>query len=234
MTFFRVIATSALIGAATLSAMPAMAATMDVTPEHSSIFGDAAGQNAMRIRASYEMGGQSRVKVQAGAFRVIGTEENGDTHKFLAFCLSPFEWLRLPLEYTVGTDLSATVVNRLSALANGAWDKIVSATAAGAFQLAAWEIVSESKGTPLSLATGDFRVTWVSHTGAATLAQTWLDSVQNNTFQANPHQITILSADNTQDLLTADLPAPVPLPAGAGLLAMALSTLLAASRKRSV
>lgn len=232
MTFLRAIATCALLGAATLSSAPAMAATMDVTPEHSSIFGDAAGQNAMRIRASYEMGGLSRVKVLAGAFRLIGTDEAGDKHPFLAFCLSPFEWLRLPLQYTFGTDLSAPVVNRLSALVNGAWDKLVSATAAGAFQLAAWEIVSETKGQPLSLATGDFRVTWVSHVGSATLAQSWLDSVQDNTFQPKPHNLTILSADNTQDLLTADLPAPVPLPAGAGLLALALSTLMAAARKR--
>lgn len=232
MTFFRVVATCALIGSASLSASPARAATVDVTPQHSSYLGDTAGLRKWNVRATYEMGSQARTRGIAGVFRLIGTEEDGDVHDFLGFGLSPFEVLHLPLTYTIGTDLSTKVINRLSALVSGAWSKVVSDTAAGAFQLAVWEIVSETHGAPLQLATGDFRVTYVNHIGAANLAQSWLDSVQDKTFQAKPHQATFLSVDGGQDLLTADLPAAVPLPAAAGLLAMALSTLLATARKR--
>lgn len=232
MSFFRVVAACVLLGTANLSASPVVAATVDVTPQHSSLLGDAAGGNKWNVRATYEMGSQTRTLAIAGVFRLIATEADGDAYKFLAFCLSPFEVLHLPLTYSIGTDLSTKVVNRLSALVSGAWSKIVSDTTAGAFQLAVWEIVSETQGAPLELATGDFRVTYVNHIAAATLAQTWLTSVQDNTFQPKPHQITILSADNTQDLLTADLPAAVPLPAAAGLLSLALSALLATARKR--
>lgn len=227
----------AFFGAAALaSAMataPLHAATMDVAPQHSSVFGDATGANKWYVGVSYTNGTESRSNVAAGAFRLTGTDENGVASNFMAFCLSPFEWLRLPLEYTVGTDLSSTVVGRLSALANGAWDKITDSHTAAAFQLAAWEIVSERSENALDITNGLFRVTAINSQTAGGIAQDWLKNVQANNFAQGLQDITILSADRTQDLLTADLPpSPVPLPAAAGLMLMALVALGGAAKAR--
>ena len=218
--------------AAALTAAPVQAATMDVAAQHSSVFGDATGANQWSVAVSYTNGKQSRQNVGAGAFRLKGTDEKGVMSNFMAFCLSPFEWLRLPLDYTVGTDLPSSVVSRLSSLANGAWDKITNRHTAAAFQLAAWEIVSE-KSQNLDITRGLFRVTAIDSRSAGGIAQNWLKSVQANSFATGLKNITILSADNTQDLLTADLPpAPVPLPGAAGLMLMALVALGGAAKAR--
>jgi hypothetical protein len=216
-----------------LAAAPAAAATMDVSTQHSSVFGDATGANRWYVGVSYTNGTEKRNNVAAGAFRLKGKDENGVVTNFMAFCLSPFEWLRLPLQYTIGTDLSATVVSRLSALANGAWDKIVDRHSAAAFQLAAWEIVSEKPENRLNITRGLFRVTSIGSASAGGIAQSWLNSVQSNNFSTSPEQITILSADRTQDLLTRDLPpAPVPLPGAVGLMLMSLLALGGVARAR--
>ncbi len=227
----------ALLGAAAivsaLATAPTHAATMDVAAQHPSVFGDATGANQWYVGVSYTNGTQTRRNVAAGAFRLKGTDENGVVSNFMAFCLSPFEWLRLPLQYTVGSDLSSTVVSRLSSLANGAWDKIVDRHTAAAFQLAAWEIVSERPENNLNITRGLFRVTAINSHTAGGIAQNWLSNVQANSFANGLKDITILSADNTQDLLTADLPpAPVPLPGAAGLMVLALFALGGAAKAR--
>ena len=227
----------ALFGAAAiacaLATTPVLAATMDVSAQHPSVFGDATGANQWYVGVSYTNGTDTRRNVAAGAFRLKGKDDSGAVTNFVAFCLSPFEWLRLPLQYTVGTDLSSTVVGRLSALANGAWDKITDRHSAAAFQLAAWEIVSEKDGNDLDITRGLFRVTAINSHTAGGIAQGWLKGVQGNKFTDGLKDITILSADNTQDLLTADLPpAPVPLPGAAGLMLMALFALGGAAKAR--
>ena len=229
----------ALLGAAAIvSAMataPVQAATMDVAAQHSSVFGDATGANQWYVGVSYTNGTNTRRNVAAGAFRLKGTDASGAVSNFMAFCLSPFEWLRLPLQYTIGTDLSSMVVGRLSALANGAWDKIIDRHTAAAFQLAAWEIVSEKSDNTLDITRGLFRVTAINSHTAGGIAQNWLRNVQANNFANGLKDITILSADNTQDLLTADLPpAPVPLPGAAGLMLMALFALGGAAKARKL
>ncbi len=224
---------SAIAVTAALASAPTFAATMDVSAQHPSVFGDATGANRWYVGVSYTDGTQTRNNVGAGVFRLKGTDDKGVTSNFMAFCLSPFEWLRLPLDYTVGTDLSKSTVNRLSALANGAWDLIKDRHSAAAFQLAAWEIVSERPENKLNITNGLFRVTAVGSATAGAIAQGWLDGVQSNTFKSALGDITILSADNTQDLLTADLPpAPVPLPGAAGLMLMALLALGGAAKAR--
>lgn len=228
----RVLA-AVIVGAVALSSVPATAATVDITAQHSSVFGNTTGANHWYIKASYTNGKDTSKMVAAGVFRLFAKDTTGRKTPFNAFCMSPFEWLRLPLKYTVGTDLPKGVVNRLSALANGAWTKIIDKKSAGAFQLAVWEIVSESAMGPLDLKSGTFKVTKTDNTAAEKLAKKWLASVSNGSFDKKPKQITIFSADNTQDLLTADLPvAQVPLPGALGLMLLGLFGLGGLARKR--
>ena len=202
------------------------AATLSVSAQSPSgnVFADANGHNAWYVGASYTLAGQSRHNVAAGVFRLKAFDATSHTSAdFMAFCLSPLAWLRLPLDYARGNDLSSAAFNRLSALSNGAWGSIKNSKTAGAFQLAVWEIVSEA-GT-LNLNSGAFVLTGTTSKGAKTLAQSWLKKVENGTFQGNPTVITTLKADNTQHLLTRDeLPVPVPLPAGLGLMMLALGS----------
>ena len=212
---------------------PASAATVDISAENPSVFGDATGANTWFVGVSYTNGTDTRDNVGAGVFRLQGAYDGGETSKFLAFCLSPFEWLRLPLQYTVGTDLNDGVVNRLAGLVSIAWAKIADSDTAAAFQLATWEIVSESNDNALSITEGLFRVTSINSDAAGLYAKSWLDDVQSGNFKVSLDQITIFSADNTQDLLTGDLPpAPVPLPGAAGLMLLALVALGGAAKAR--
>ena len=218
--------------ASALAMAPVAAATVDVSAQHPSVFGDATGANKWYVGVSYTNGKESRRNVGAGVFRLVAKSDKGTVSNFMAFCLSPFEWLRLPLQYTVGTDLSSTIVNRLAALTNGAWDKITDKHTAAAFQLAAWEIVSEKSENHLDITRGLFRVTAIDSRSAGRIAQDWLKSVEAQKFSTSLKDITILSADRTQDLLSGDLPAPVPLPGAAGMLLLALMTLGGAAKAR--
>jgi len=234
MTFLKAAALFLGLLAPMAVALPASAATLNITKQDANgwVFNDTNGQNAWYIGASYTVDGQSRNNIAAGVFRLQATNPlDGNVRKFMAFCMSPLSWLRLPLDYTTGNDLNRTALTRLSALANGAWSQISNSRTAGAFQLAVWEIVSEAGG--LDLTTGNFVLTGTSSNQAKNLAQGWLDQVDNGTFRPNPYTMTTFKADNTQHLLTND-PSPVPLPAGLGLLALGLAALAAAKARRAV
>ena len=226
---------SAAAVATALTIAPVSAATVDVSAQHPSVFGDATGANKWYVGVSYTNGKDSRRNVGAGVFRLVAKSDKGSASNFMAFCLSPFEWLRLPLQYTVGTDLSSKVVNRLAALTNGAWDLIKDKHTAAAFQLAAWEIVSEKAENHLDITRGLFRVTAIDSRSAGHIAQSWLNNVEGQKFTGALKDITILSADRTQDLLSGDLPpAPVPLPGAAGLMLMGLLALGGAAKARKL
>lgn len=222
------------------------AATVDVAALNPSVYGDVNGNNKWYVGVSYTNGTDTRQNIGAGAFRLTGVGENGAASDFLAFCLSPFEWLRLPLQYSVSSDLNDVIKTRLATLVEIAWDQIADSDTAAGFQLAAWEIVSESNDNVLNIADGLFQVTSINSQNAGTYAQSWLDDVQSGDFADNLADITILSADNTQDLLTGDAvafdthglrsakttPSPVPLPGTAGLMLLALLALGAAAKAR--
>ncbi|MGC1428358.1 MAG: VPLPA-CTERM sorting domain-containing protein [Albidovulum sp.] len=224
MSKFRTVIGAALLSAAALAG-PAVAATVDVTKQNqSNIFRDASGNNAFVQSVGYTVNGTAR-SASAGAFRLTATNAGGASQNFVAFCLEPLEWLHLKA-YDDGTSLSSTVVGKLGALMTNAFGQINNSAKGAAFQIAAWEIVSESTGN-YDLGSGAFKVTSAS-SGAKSTAQSWLNMISSGTWVANSN-VRILTAPGTQDLLTTMAPVPVP---AAGLMLIGGLAGMAGLRRR--
>jgi hypothetical protein len=223
LTKIRNIAVAALAVAA-LSG-PVAAATYDVTTQGKNAFFDANGKNAWYETTSYKLNGKN-VTAAAGLFRLKATDARGVSRDFLAFCLEPLEYLRLPRAYDDGTSLTRMQVGALGALVNNALKLVNNARSAAAFQLAAWEIANE--GGKFELSKGAFVVT-SANAKTKSLAQSWLDALNGNTWAAD-YKVRILTATRTQDLVT-DLP-PVPVPAAGFLMFGALGGLAALRRRK--
>ncbi|HQU66889.1 MAG TPA: VPLPA-CTERM sorting domain-containing protein [Albidovulum sp.] len=225
MKSLKIILATLAISAATAMA-PASAATVNVTKQGSNAFVDATGQNGWWQSVSYTLNGTSR-SATAGMFRLTATDASGKVQDFLAFCLEPLEWLTLPKDHTVGSSLSAPILDRLGALVSNAFSLVTNSSSAAAFQMAAWEIANES-GASLNLGNGGFKMTNASATSQS-LAQGWLNSIASGSWTSSG-RLTILTAPGTQDLLTNI--APVPVPAAGVMLLGGLAGLGALRRRR--
>lgn len=214
-------------------AAPASAATYDIDPQNpKNVFQDAAGQNAWYVPVNLWMdngqGGANR-QVAAGLFRVKEDLPGPIDRDFVAFCLSPNVWLNLNVDYSSGTGLSAAVKGALGALRMNAFDLVHDSLTAGAFQIAVWEIVADTGN--LGVTDGSIRFTQYGgqSPGAISLAATWLGNIENGTWQATTAGMRFHRAEGeSQDLLEI---APVPLPAGGGLLIVALAGLGVIARR---
>ncbi len=205
----------------------AQASTFNVTTQGANPFIDSAGKNAWYEGVSYSLNGRS-MTAAAGMFRLTGTDKNGRAQNFLAFCLEPLEYLRLPKSYSDGTALSSVAVGRLGALMSNAFGLVTDRRSAAAFQLAVWEIATETKNPVLNLLNGNFLVTQTSGK-TRLMAQGWLSAINRGNWAPDP-SVRILAAPGTQDLLT-DL-APVPLPAAGLMMIAALGGLAGLRRQR--
>lgn len=208
-------------------ALPLAAKTLQVTQQGANAFVDAKGKNGWYESVAYKLNGSAR-SAAAGLFRLTGRDALGNKTSFVAVCLEPLEWLRLPKTYSFGTPLGRDTVAALGALLDNALGKVRDARSAAAFQLAAWEIANESAGQ-YNLGKGAFQVT-TAQTGTSALAQGWLDNIRKGTWVASGRP-TILTAPGTQDLLT-DM-APVPVPAAGLLMVGGIASLFGLRRRRT-
>ncbi|MFJ5447213.1 PEP-CTERM sorting domain-containing protein [Methylobacillus methanolivorans] len=201
--------------------------------------------------------GKKWTTVEAGAYK--GTWENGDA--FAAFCVEISQGLA-PLgkwaSYTEGT-FSSSVENSLTSLANKYYSFVDDAVTSAAFQVAVWEIVTESK-TGLNLDKGSFQADnttdttkeWVpsrflpfvgswkyttidnpESLAAVTLAQTWLSGINDDSVLATgDYSLQYLKNGKYQDLVVFTQIAAVPEPATYGMLLLGMGVMALVARRR--
>lgn len=241
MTFKHVFA--GFLAVASMVAIPAAAATTfstgttySVSPQKGSsaglnVFKDSSGNNSWYRSVSYTANGQSESGVAAGLFRLKASGGGLDGSDFLAFCLSPTTTLHLPNDYTVSSDLGylgSTALGQLGSLVGNAWSLVTNENTAAAFQLAAWEIVTENGNNSLDLGDGHFKLNNAS-VSVTNLASGWLGNI-GNSWATSQSGFSMLkwSGHESQNLLTV---APVPVPA-AGMMLLGGLGLLVSMRRR--
>jgi hypothetical protein len=158
----------------------------------------------------------------AGMFRLTLNDGSGPVD-FNAFCVDILETLTLPATYKVVSNLfGKAITDRIDALITHAFildDPNPSAPSqqASAFQLALWEIVTDST---LDLYAGDFMVAGAP--GAKSGAQKardraadWLAKIASGQWAPGGATFSYFVAEGTQDLTGIGIDiVPIPLPAG--------------------
>ena len=193
------------------------------------------GNGNAGVTVDSKAGPDQTVSAGAGGFSLSGDIFGNGDENFVAWCLDIVRYLADDTEYEVTdtpfdedslTTVQVIDIGRLFNTARLGLDLASDAKSAG-FQLALWEIIYET-GAEFKLATGNLTVTGE---GAAIAAgQAFLDNLGGNVTQSWS-LVFLQSTTETgnQNLVTAT---PVPVPAAAGLLLLALGGLAAAGRRR--
>lgn len=223
----RLFIAAALVCGALATAMPAAASTVTVSRQGTNAFLDSSGQNGWYQTTNTNFG-----NFGAGLFRLKADEGSGPVN-FLAFCVDLVQNLNLPGTYERKDDLfTGTVRQNIDALLSNAFlstpTLVINAQTAAAFQIALWEIISD---TTFDLASGNFRMS--NNPSGRGLAHTWLTNITNGTWTAKGATFTFLHSDTLQDVLAIGIggPTPVPLPAGLWLMGAGVAGLMAMRRR---
>ena len=180
--------------------------------------------------------GQS-VDVYAGEFSGIN---NGKS--FSAYCVDIFKYDALNVMTNYSTsDLNVTFgftkASDLAKLANQRYGSVTNAKTSAAFQIATWEILFESAGSPYKLGSDTFKAVGGSaasgSSSALTLAQSWLDGLASSpvTFNYDVNYLQVASGNQnlvfftpSSSFITSSIPEPGTyrlMLAGLGLLGLA-------------
>ncbi len=212
-----------LVTAALMSGSTAAASTVTLEKQNeTSVFLDENGENSWLVQTDYTVGSATIPNAAIGAYH-IKADLMGGIANFLAFCLEPLQSFELPSEYQQVNRFGADVTMHLNMLAENALGEVNSHATAAAFQMAAWEITTES-ALSFGLDDGEFSVAGGSNNANAAkdLAGVWLNNIETNVWSAPTSSFLILSSDTEQDLLTSIQIAAVPVPASGLMLASVL------------
>ena len=247
--FQRIFSTKALavVAAVCLPLGAASAATFDSGTTYSvstqsggNAFLDSSGQNAWARGVSITSFGNSE-SGGAGLLRLKATAPSGAMQDFVAFCMTPWQYLHLPNTYQKDAtlSLSSAQLGWVGALVQNAWSTIQDRNSAAAFQIALWEIVSEPAFNGADLSTAydlghdNFILNSVGGTGVRAAADNLLASIMSGSWAPTTSGFTLLKYTDenhkTQNLLTV---APVPLPATGLLLLGGFGALAAVKRRK--
>lgn len=217
---------AALVLAAAMFAGGAGAATVTLDRSGGTVFGH---PNLSRP-VFYTINGQAG-RSRAGMFRLLNSDTGAEV---LAWCVDLFHPLRTPGIYELAQFLSTQVEDNIDRLFTAFYDQIDTAEEAAGFQLALWEIVSDT-GQGLGLDDGAF----TARGGAARYdyARDYLDALPGAGMGG--FALSYLNAtEGGQDLVSASrvrassVPAAVPVPAGVYLLGFGLAGLAGLARRR--
>ena len=206
----------AISSAGTLSA-----ATVNVTYQGSTAFGSPNLSRYVEITSPGYSGGAF-----AGPFRLVGDNGLG---KFVAFCVDLAQFMKSGTTYTTAASsgYGGAVDLNIDRLFTSAYAGISTAIQGAAFQVALWEIISDT-GSGFNLAGGSFSVTQARYSAAViNQANAYLSALTGAA--TGGYRLTFLKSGTNQDIVTVS---QVPLPAAAGMLGLGLVRLVGLRRRR--
>ena len=177
------------------------------------------------------------VGARAGGFFLEGNVFGNGVEDFVGWCLDIVHLLAdgkdyVPTSSPFATDpltnLQISNIGRLFDTAYAGLDFSKSSSDSAGFQLALWEIIYEDyedQEKPFNLSLGNLTIT--GNSAAIAAGQAFLDNLDGKVTQR--WNLVFLESRSNQDLVTAT---PVPVPAAAGLLLLALGGLAAVGRRR--
>jgi len=201
-------------------ATPVSAATLNVTYQQSNVFGSPDLSRVVDIQSAGYTG-----KAKAGPFRLTGSNGYGN---FIAFCVDLSKQLKNGKNYTTSANsaFGAKVDRRIDKLFTSAYAGISTAVHGAAFQLALWEIISDT-GRRNNLSRGRFKV----KAGKAVISQANAYLKGLRSASTGGYAITYMTSGKSQNIVTVS---PVPIPAAFGMLGLGVAALFGLRRRKSV
>lgn len=213
--------TPVAVAVLSISATVATASTTVVSYQEAGVFGTPNLSSPATIVSPFYNGGTS-----AGPFRLTGDNGFGD---FIAFCIDLDNHMSSGKTYTVsGASSYGTAVDtNIDLLFNSAYAGLSTAVQGAAFQVALWEIITDTgDATGFDLGLGSFTAT-SSTAGVISQAADYLTGLGGAT--TGGYKLTFLANGNSQDLVTVS---PVPVPAAFGMLSLGLAGLFGLRRRK--